>query len=267
MRKLTLSLLVLLGTLVAHAQTNSPVIEQPAKPQTSESTSAEANVLALKQAEADYRLAVVNSNAEALRRLIADDYSVFNAQGVASKTTKDSTIRDQLSGPIETESYDVFGLEVKIEGSVGTTSGTAYKKQRARSNPNLFQEIAMKFTRTWVLDSRGGWQVRKLVSQVVERKLGDMPVISNVSVFETQGLLTRVHLALIGLNLGGSGVNVTINGKRVSNKVLEQNHSIIKIEGTKRELNLNAKSPNEISVEVGGKASNTYVFRYGFSSL
>lgn len=110
--------------------------------------------------------------------------------------------------------------------------------------------------------------MRKLVSEVVERKLGDMPVITNISVHETnEGLLTTIHLSLFGLNLGGSGARITINGKEVSHKILEQNHRMIKIEGTKRALNLHAKASNEVTVEVAGKSSNSYIFKYAFSAL
>lgn len=246
-----------------HAPIYSQESSEKAKP---ELTALEADVLALKQAELEYTKAIVNGDVNALGRLVSDDYAAFNTKGVAAKITKNTLIQGVLSGPTKTESYEVFGLEAKIEGDVGTTSGTAYKKDRAPNN--LVRETTMKVTRTWVRVPGASWQVRKLVSEVVDQRLGDMPVITNVSVYESnQGLLTTVHLSLVGLNLGGSGVRVTINGKEVSHKVLEQNHRRIQIEGTKRALNLNAKSPNEVSIEVGGKSSNIYIFKYAFSKL
>jgi ketosteroid isomerase-like protein len=259
--RLALAALMLMTVVVP----TSLAQERPEQEKT-EPAPADTDVLALKQAEAEYTQAIVKGDVEVLRRLIADDYAAFNSKGVALKTTKESLIKSVTSGTPKTESYEIYGLEAKVEGGTGITAGTAYKKDRAQNN--LVQETTMKFTRTWVRNPSGGWQVRKLVSEVVGRKLGDMPVITNVSVYESnEGLLTTIHLTIYGLNLGGAGARVTINGKEVGHKVLEQNHRLIKIEGTKRALNLHAKSPNEITVEVGGKTSNNYIFKYAFSAL
>jgi hypothetical protein len=91
MRLLQLSLAAGIAIIACSIFSLAQDPSERAKP---ELTAAEVDVLALKQAEAEYTKALVNADSEALKRLVADDYSAFNTKGVALKTTRDSLINN-----------------------------------------------------------------------------------------------------------------------------------------------------------------------------
>src|SRR5205807_309993 len=123
-----------------------------------------------------------------------------------------------------------------------------------------------RYTRTWVKrDDK--WRIVSF-QVTAATSATDAVIIRAVGASQIPGLIKlEVYLFIKGVNFGGSGARVLINGTDVSKQITSQRDYAIELKGTKGSLNLNSKSENRVIVIANGKESNAYLFSQKFSHL
>jgi len=214
--------------------------------------------------------------------LIAEEYTVLDANGKITADTKSSVMRGVRSSALEYLSADVSGLEISINGVVATVRASLVRELKNTENGSRgFQEG--KYVRTWKRKENGweivGYQAFLKTSLTVQPKKDPVvsePVITSVAAQKIQKYLfsiavintpvyeTSIKLSIYGRELGGGGATVYINGKDVTKSITLQNHSLIVLEDSQKALGLSDKTENRIELFVNGKRANVYSFSQRF---
>lgn len=106
---------------------------------------------AIRQVERDRRDAMLRGDAQALSRLLADDYIGTGAHGRVR--TKAQVLADYSSGAVKYESITEDDVTVRVYGTAAVVTGRTRSKGK-ESGKNVDAEH--RFTRVWIQE-RGRW--------------------------------------------------------------------------------------------------------------
>jgi ketosteroid isomerase-like protein len=244
-------------TVLAQEHPKPPDKAEPTKENTT--APSEADQAPIIKLEFEYALAMEKNDLEKLDSFFADEYVATNADGNVT-ANKAKVMSDLESQDTRYDSYAVDDLNVRVYGDTATVTGHARTTGVSKGQRFVTER---RYTRTWVKrDDK--WRIVSF--QVTAAKSAtDAVIIGAVSLSPIRGLVTvEVLLFIKGVNFGGSGARVLINGTDVSKQITAQQNYIIEMKGSKGSLNLNSKSENRVVVIANGKESNSYLFTQKF---
>jgi ketosteroid isomerase-like protein len=122
----------------------------PAALKPGQDTSAKAAIL---QMERDRRDAMIRGDAQALGRLLSDDYIGTGARGAVRN--KAQVLAQYSSGEVRYESIDAAALAVRLYGNVAVVTGRTSSKGKEKGKS---VDSEHRFTRVWV-QQQGRWML------------------------------------------------------------------------------------------------------------
>jgi ketosteroid isomerase-like protein len=106
------------------------------------------------QLEENWRTAVLKSNTVAMAGLLADDYMAITASGTLQ--TKEQALANLRTGQTHITSLDLSDRKVRFYGATALVTSIA---QVAGSTPEGDLSGSYRYTRVYVRDERGKWQI------------------------------------------------------------------------------------------------------------
>lgn len=213
--------------------------------------------------EKEYIKGLIDKDEKVLDRLISDSYTAWDSKGELLPTTK----ADILASKNENiHTYETWGVEILLKDNIATVMGNL-KSERWRASTGGYI-LEGKFERTWKFRN-GSWSVTGYKSSLRTTSKSGNLLASDVAVTAVKGsetpttFSTKIVLRIWGRNLNARGLRFAINGKDITDFVIERSFSLVVVEAKNTGiLNIFAKeAENQLSFSINGVSRNAFSFR------